>query len=449
VAHVTAEARIPDGPDEAPSRQALRLLRAPGEYLLELRHKYGAVFTLRPLRFPTLVVVSDPELVQQLFAGDSKTLRAGSVNRILESATGDQTIFSLDADDHLLRRRLLLGALQQTHPEVYADITADALRRELATWPSGEVIELYPRFRDIAADVMLHVVLGADERSAWPALKSHLFAMHVAASRQRAHEIVAEILAHIRRSGRERSAVLAALLSARGQNDTRLSDTVVVDELLALMLAGQETTAGTLAWAGERLCRNIDVQERLRFACLAGDERYVNAAISEIVRSRPVLHWSMRQLADLLPLGDWLLPAGSVVAISIYLIHHDPDVYPEPDRFVPERFLGSSQPPAYAWIPFGGGVRRCIGARMARQVVSIALSQLLGRFELHPPANCEGEEERPRRSGVAYVPANGAPVRLQPLGSGSRIDRPSGGDYPGLEHSGGGRAEPGCAGATK
>jgi cytochrome P450 family 135 len=445
---MNAKARIPAGPEEAPSRQALRLLRDPREYLLELRRTHGPVFTLRPLRFPTLVVVSDSKLAQQLFTSDSGVLRAGTVNRILEPATGDQSVFSLDEEQHLERRRLLLGALGQTHPRAYEKVVADAVRRELETWPVGEVVELYPRFRDIAAEVMLRVVLGADELGAWPRLKPHLFAMHLAASRQRARAIVAEVLAHRRRSPRERPHVLAALLSAAGRNDALLSDTAVVDELLALVLAGQETTAGTLAWAGERLCRNVDVQEKLRSAYSDGDERYVNAVVSEILRSRPVLQWSVRQLADQLALGDWLLPAGSVVAVSIYLVHHDPELYPEPGRFLPERFLGGSQPPPYAWIPFGGGVRRCIGARMATQEVSVALSQLLGRFELRTPEGSEDEEGQ-RRCGVAYVPAKGAPVRLLRSGSATHSGLPSGEGRPRLAYSRGGRMEPGCAGPTR
>lgn len=412
---MTVQARIPAGPDEAPSRQALRLLRDPREYLLELRDRHGPVFSLRPLRFPTLVVVSDPELAQELFTAHPGTLRAGAVNRILEPATGE-SIFSLDGERHLARRRLLLGALQRTHPGAYANIVADAVARELDTWAPGEIVELHPRFRDVAAEVMLRVVLGADELSAWPTLKSHLSAMHDAASRQRARAIVAEILAHIRHTGREPSPVLAALWGARGESHMQLGDAGAVDEVLALMLAGQETTAGALAWAGERLCRNPDVQRRLRFACSAGDKQYLSAAVSEILRSRPVLPWSMRQLAEQLPLGDWLLPAGTVAAVSIHLIHHDPAVYPEPERLLPERFLAGAQPPPYAWIPFGGGVRRCIGARLATQEVGLALAHLLGRFELRAPEGRERDEGQ-RRCGVAYVPAAGAPVRLLPWGS--------------------------------
>jgi cytochrome P450 len=203
-------------------------------------------------------------------------------------------------------------------------------------------------------------------------------------------------------------------------------DDAVVDDLLALLVAGQETTAGTLAWAAERLCRDAALQRHLRAAF--ADERnedYVDAFISEVLRMRPVLQWSVRQLTRRLPLGSWLLPEGTVVAVSIYLMHHDPDVFPDPDRFLPDRFLGEQPSRAYSFIAFGGGTRRCLGGRLALLEIRTLLAQLLMRFALEPARGHE-RHERWRRSGITYVPAEGALVCLSvPDGSSDHeIERP-------------------------
>src|SRR5580692_2735397 len=247
---------VPDGPSDTSALQTLRLLRDAGSYLLEMRRRFGSVFTLRPLRFPLLVVVSDQTLIQAIFTGDPKLLHAGAANRILEPASGPHSVLFLDDEDHLARRRLLLSALQDAQLESYATVIADAVRRELDAWPLNDVIEAHPRFRSLATDVMLRVVLGSDDLDTWSKLKRNLLSIQLDASRRQARATLNELVSRARHMKSEPPHMLATLLRSRDDGGRPLTEDAVVDELLALLVAGQETTAGTLAWATERLCRH-------------------------------------------------------------------------------------------------------------------------------------------------------------------------------------------------
>ena len=412
----TNTVRLPDGPDDTASVQTLRLLRGEGTYLIEQRQRYGRTFTLRPLHFPPLVVVSEPRLAQTLFTGDTASLHAGAANRILEPASGPQSVLFLDGDAHLARRRLLLSALQEERLPWYEQLIAEAIRSECDSWPLDEPIALHPRFRSVAADVMLKVVFGSIELDARSELKADLTTIQRGASRRKARATLSQVVSHLNGTERASSRVLTALLGTTKDVGRPRSQSAIVDELLALLVAGQETTAGTLAWAVERLSRYSTIQKRLRHALVDNDGSYVDAVISEILRSRPVLQWAMRLLTRPLPLGQWMLPDGAVVAVSIYLVHNDPELYPEPEQFYPERFISDHPSRAYTLIPFGGGVRRCLGARLAVLEIKVVLSHLLARFELRPPIG-DAADEKCRRSGVTYVPAGGASVRLLPAGN--------------------------------
>jgi cytochrome P450 family 135 len=403
---------LPEGPRDSSSLQTLRLLRDSTSYLRELRESYGGVFTLRPLHSPPFVVVCDPALVRVIFTGDPATLHAGDANRILEPASGPNAVLFLDEEEHLARRRLLGPSFQDTNVRSYLGLIETLVQDEFDSWPLGQPIALYPRFRGLATDVMLRVVLGEDELGIWQELKADLLEIRRDASRRRARVRLGQLVAHARRVGGGATRVLAVLLNERGQSSRPAMDDAVVDELLALLVAGQETTAGTLAWAAERLCRDAALQRRLRVEFAdKRDEDYIDAFISELLRTRPVLQWSMRKLTRPLPLGSWLLPEGTVVAVSIYLVHHDPDVFSDPDRFLPDRFLGEQPSRAHSFIALGGGTRRCLGGRLALLEIKTVLAHLLRRFALQPARGHE-RHERWRRSGITYVPAEDALVCL-------------------------------------
>ena len=419
---------LPEGPRDSASVQTLRLLRDSSSYVRALRETYGGIFTLRPLHSPAFVVVCDPALVGALFTGDPQTLHAGGANRILEPASGPNALLFLDEQEHLARRRLLGPSFQEANLRSCLGAIETLVQDELDSWPLGEPIALHPRFRDLAADVMLRVVLGEDVLGIWRELKADLLEIRRDASRHQARVLLTQLVEQARRAGLGETRVLAALLNERDRSSRPEMDDAVVDDLLALLVAGQETTAGTLAWAAERLCRGAALQRRLRAASAAErDEGYVDAFISELLRTRPVLQWSVRQLMRPLSLGSWLLPEGTLVAVSIYLVHHDPDVFPDPDRFLPDRFLGQQSSRAHSFVPFGGGTRRCLGGRLALLEIRTVLAQLLGRFTLEPVRGHE-RDERWRRSGITYVPAEGALVCLSaPDGSSKHQGRPADG----------------------
>lgn len=412
---------LPDGPRDSASLQTLRLLRDSSSYLRELREGFGGIFTMRPLHPPVFVVVCDPALIGEIFTVETATLHAGAANRILEPASGPDSVLFLDEQEHLSRRRLLGPSFQETNLQSYLGLIQKLVQDELDSWPLGEPIALHTRFRNLAADVMLRVVLGEDELGIWRALKSDLLEIRRGTSRHQARATLRQLVANARRAGVGEACVLAALLHEHGRSGRPATDDAVVDELLALLVAGQETTAGTLAWAAERLCRDETLQRRLRAAFVdERDEDYAGAFISELLRTRPVLQWSVRQLMAPLPLGSWLLPESTVVAVSIYLVHHDPDVFPDPDSFLPDRFLAARPSRAHSFIAFGGGTRRCLGARLALLEIRTVLAQLLRRFALEPAPGHE-RDERWRRSGITYVPAEGALVCLSvPNGSRDR-----------------------------
>jgi cytochrome P450 len=398
---------LPDGPSDSSSLQTLRLLRDSTSYLSELRKSYGGVFTLRPLYSPAFVVVCDPALVRVIFTGDSTVLHAGEANRILEPASGPNSVLFLDGEEHLARRRLLGPSFQNRTVRSYLGLIETLVQAEFDSWPLGQPIALHPRFRSLTTDVMLRMVLGEDELGIWDELKADLLKIRHEASRRQARVWLGEIVAHARRGGATR--VLGVLLNESSSRAAR--DDAVVDELLALLVAGQETTAGTLAWAAEHLCRDAVLQSRLRAASGDEDDEDFDAFISELLRARPVLQWSMRKLTRPMPLGSWLLPEGTIVAVSIYLLHHDPDVFPDSDRFLPDRFLGERPSRAHSFIAFGGGTRRCLGARLALLEIKTVLAQLLRRFVLQPARGHERHEHW-RRSGITYVPSDDALVYL-------------------------------------
>ena len=198
------------------------------------------------------------------------------------------------------------------------------------------------------------------------------------------------------------------LVAARHEDGSPMSDAEIRDELLTLLVAGHETTATALSWAMERLVRHPEKLERLRAEVLAGEEAYLTATIQETLRLRPVIVLVIRKLTEPVELGGYELPAGVSVTPSIHLIHRHPEIYPEPDRFLPERFL-DNPPGTYTWIPFGGGVRRCLGAAFAQFEMAVVLKELVKRHQIRPASP---KSERPFRRAITETPRHDAEVVL-------------------------------------
>jgi cytochrome P450 len=327
------------------------------------------------------------------------------------------------------QRKLMLPAFHGERLRRYRAIMVEATDRVLARWPAGEPISLRPHAQAITLEVIVRAVFGVHE----PEPHEHLRALVsgvldrltrvrrmvliaalgpdspriVALFRRELGALDAELYRLIaeRRTARDLAArddVLSTLLLARDEDGRGLSDAELRDELMTLLVAGHETTANSLAWAFERLARTPGGLERV-----AGDDAYAEAAVRETLRLRPVIAVVARRLTRAAEVGGRLLPEGTVVTPCILLVHRRPDVYPDPDAFRPERFLDRA-PGTYTWIPFGGGVRRCIGATFAQMEMQVVLRRIAERVALEPV----GDPEPIRRRAIALVPARGGEVRV-------------------------------------
>jgi cytochrome P450 len=408
--------------------------------------RFGDVFTLRFVSLGDIVVVSAPELIRAIFTGDPEVLRAGEANDILRPIVGRYSVLLLDGPEHLRQRRLLTPPFLGERMAVYADIIHRATIAELRSFPVGRPESLHPAMQAITLDVILHAIFGLDDGPTLrrfagllvdlfrdpPSYLMLLPALRIDAPlspyrrflRKRAvvdraiYQLVAE-----RRHAPDLAArkdVLSLLLSARDEAGQPMSDEEVHDELLTMLVAGHETTATALAWTFERLVSEPSVLARARAeveeagrggppdpAALAKLE-YVDAIVKETLRLRPIVPVVGRVLSAPFTLAGYTLPAGTSVWPCLYLAQRRPEIYPEPERFFPDRWLGARVDP-YAWLPFGGGSRRCIGMGLALYEMKIILATVLSRAVLRPASSVP---EWPVRRAITLSPSKGAQVML-------------------------------------
>ena len=399
------------------------------------QRQYGDVFRLHIDPDHPWVMVADPDAVTAIFRAGPDEVHAGEANHILRPTLGEHSVLCLDDDAHLRQRRLLLPPFHGERMQAYRDVMREATERELERMPRGEPFALREHTQAITLEVIMRAVFGVTEQGeldrlravlgttvAWFGNAGNLVRQvllgpehpRVAAGRRRLldpldrelHRLIAE-----RRAApdlQEREDVLSMLLLARDEDGEGMSDAELRDELLTLLFAGHETTATGLAWAFERMGRRPEVLARLTAEARTEATTYTDAVVKETLRLRPVVQIVVRRLLRDFELGGWLVPAGETVAVSIYLMHRRPDLYPQPDAFAPERFLDAAPSSTYAWIPFGGGIRRCIGAAFAQVEMQVVLRTLVanGTFET------VGASERPTRRAVTLVPARGGQVVL-------------------------------------
>jgi cytochrome P450 family 135 len=363
------------------------------QWLLEQsRARFGRMFTLKIAYEGDWVVISDPELVKQVFTGDPRVFHAGEGNQILRPVLGDNSVLVLDEKKHIAQRKLLLPPFHGERMQAYGEKMAEIAAREIESWPTGVPYKLRPRMQAITLEIVLETVFGIHGGERMEQLRDALRDFldltsnprvllpilligpdritRVPAFRRKVERVDALLAAEMseRRAAEdlsERDDVLSMLLQARHDDGSPMSDAEIRDELLTLLVAGHETTATALSWAMERLTRHPEKLERLRAETETGEDAYLTATVQETLRLRPVIVVVIRKLTEPVELGGYELPAGARVVPSIHLIHRDPQIYPEPGRFLPERFL-DNPPGTYTWIPFGGGVRRCLGAAFAQ-----------------------------------------------------------------------------------
>ncbi len=456
--------QLPPGPRQPAAWQTIVAWRRPTELLERCRARYGRRFTLRVLGQPPFVVLSDPEEIKQVFMAAPDVLHPGEGVRVLESIVGPNSVILLDEDAHMEQRKLMLPAFHGERMQALAGVMKELAERELASWPREEAIELHPRLQRVTLEIILRVVFGLQQGAQLTQLRETLtellafsesplsllpFAQRVFSGHgrwARFPELYADVdrqlfaLIEQRRDeggegeGDGRGDVLGMLLGARHEDGSPMSAQELRDELVTALVAGHETTASQLAWAFERLAREPEVRRRLVDELDEGaDDSYLTASIQEILRLKPVLDQAEpRVVKRPIEIGGVEYPPGVALVASVYLVHRDPDIYPRPEEFRPERFLekaggraGGRGPNQYTWIPFGGGRTRCLGASFAMLEMKVVLRAVLQACEIAPvnPA-----AERTRRRSITFSPAGQATVVLRDRSSAAiHLDAPSDG----------------------
>lgn len=393
-------------------------------FFARCRERFGRTWTVHLPGFPPVVVTSDRDAIKRLFTGDPLVRRHG--NDILRRLLGERSLMLLEPAEHLARRRLELPAFHGEAVRRYATRIRELAQSELGGWRRDEVVHTAERARALTLDVILELVLGVREPGVRARLGREFEALFnqrnnlalflperltrrsrlthwVYAPLDRANALLAEHIASTREDPAlaERQDVLAVLVRA----EDGLSDEDLRAELLTLVLAGHETTATAIAWACDLLAHHPRVVARLR-ADEGGD--YLKATAKEVLRARTVVYATAgRFVLQPFPIGEWVMGPETMILVDAQGVHGDPRLYPQPHTFRPERFVDGA-PDGYAYIPFGGGAHRCLGATLATLELESFIGTLVQRVQLAPV----GPPARPARRGVTLAPANGGEVRI-------------------------------------
>jgi cytochrome P450 len=427
---------LPPGPTAPPAIQTSRWLFRPIAFMESCRRRYGDVFAVRFIGFRTpLFMVSDPGAVRAVYGEPANALPPGRT-ATLRPLLGPRSLLLLEGSEHLDRRRLMLPPFHGERMRAYESVIEEIVTAEIDSWPLDREFPIHPRMQAVTLEVILRVVFGVTEPArltrlrelvpgvlhgtASPALQIFaLLAGRIGSQGplRRFEGVVEEVDEELLELIRERRAdpevedredILSALVTARFKDGTGMSDAELRDQLMTLLIAGHETTATALAWTFDLLLHHPAELGRLRAELAEGGDEYLRATISESLRLRPVVPIAGRRLAAELRINGYTLPAGADVTPAIWLTHTRADTYPDPYAFRPERFLGEGAD-TYAWIPFGGGVRRCLGASFAEFELRIALREIIGRCELRAT---RPDAERAGRRNVTFSPRRGTPVML-------------------------------------
>ena len=413
--------RLPPGPRAPALFQTLGALTRQRPYLERQRRRFGNVFTIRIVGFTSLVACADPALIRQVFTEKPDVLLAGGDQNPLGPVLGEHSLLVIDGEHHLKQRKLLLPPFHGDRMRGYDALIEEIAADEIASWPRGAPFRTVKSFRTITLRAILRAVFGA--RGAEVAELERVLPAFVDAGSAMAtigrpfqHDLGRlspwgrflrmradvdrrlDVLIHRARRDVPRDDVLSMLAH------TEMTDAEIRDQLLTLLAAGHETTAATLAWAVERIRRHPETQERL------GDPTYRTAFIREVQRQRPVIAFSARTTRSPYALGDHVLPPNTRIGLAASLTHFDAGLFPEPDRFRPDRFLdakgGWGQ--NHSWIPFGGGVRRCVGAAFAHMEMDVVLRTLIGRVTIAPDPEAPPAGWKFR--GIVSTPSDGGEI---------------------------------------
>jgi cytochrome P450 len=429
--------------------QALLWLKQPTRLLEHCARRYGDVFTLRLPLGTDLVQISSPELVRTVFGGSNDVLRAGEANAtILEPIVGPNSVLVLDGPEHLRQRKLISPAFHGDRMRAWETAVRDITRTEIARWPVGKPFALRAAMQSITLEVIVRIVFGVDDDARHEKVRSQvvriagigrspflLFATQdrklgphtpwarFLRARQSLHELLADQIAERRdaKDLEQRSDVLSQLLTARDDDGQAMTDQEVRDELMTLLFAGHETTATSLAWAFDLLLHHPPALSRLIDELDKGDQVYLDAVIRETLRLRPVAALVDRHVRETTVIGGHAIPAGALVCPNIYLAQRSEDLYDNPSAFCPERFVGQA-PQGIGWFPFGGGIRRCLGASFATFEMRIVIPEVLRAVTLRAASR---RPAKLRREAVTLVPHNGAIAVVTSRAKGSPVPQHS------------------------
>jgi cytochrome P450 len=427
---------LPPGPRAPATINTARLVRRPLESLLGWHERYGDVFTVKYLIFGTGVYVADPAAIRDLLTGDQSDLHAGEANAPLSPVLGNNSVLVLDGPRHLRQRKLLLPPFQGSAVHAFREVIREVAEAEVAGWVRGAEFTMRDRMRALTFEVICRAVFGVTDRHRVERLRGALLPiMDMGAASFFLPQALRRDLGPLSPWGRlqrrlrtadallyeeidlrrreadldQRTDVLSLLLRARDEEGRPMTDEELRDELMTMLAAGHETTATGLAFAFDLLLRHPKVLSRLKEELAAGDDAYLEATVTESLRLRPVIDASERTLTKPRVIGGWELPAGIRVYPAIVLVHRREDLYPQADQFRPERFL-DGEAESYSWLPFGGGIRRCIGAALAQAEMAEVIRVVLSRVELRP---VRPKPDPVVMRGITLVPQHGTPVSVQ------------------------------------
>jgi cytochrome P450 len=418
------------------------------EYVFRARRELGETFRMYGPIGEDVVVTSHPDHARSLFTADPAIAPSLTGESPLRPIVGPNSVLSLVGPEHMRQRKLLLPAFHGEWVDRYTEMITEAAEREIDRWPIGKPFELGPAMQAITLDVIMSGIFGVEgvppegtpERELRDTVReatqmvatplAQVFEVLSTGRREpmgltrrwieRLERPIYVAIAQRRREGHspDRGDVFSLLLSAEDEDGRKMTDEELRDELLSLVLAGHDTTANSLAWAFERLLRSPAAYDRLREEVRASDAEdagaaYVEATIHETMRTRPVIPIIGRRVMVPWELGEWNVPARTPVLLSILLLHHRPDIYPDPFAFLPERFLGV-KPGTYTWIPFGGGIRRCLGATLAMAEQRVVLRAVARRTDM---VAADPAAERARHRNVTMVPAHRTRVTIESRGA--------------------------------
>ena len=427
---------LPSGPSSPGLWQMRQWFRDPIQFMEHNRDRHGPIFNVKLGALKRCAFVAEPEAAWKVLSGDPSTFRMGPTNQIFRPVLGEQSLFLLDGEEHKHHRRLLAPAFHPRSVRGYAGLIEEITAREMAGWPLDEPFQLQEPMRRITTESIVRIVIGvcSPERDAeirrlvpemlriaenplalMPQFQREMggrspFGRVMNVTRQIDAVLHDEIgLRRLLRPDERGGDVLSALAAPQPHEDGFMTDREIRDEVLTLLIAGHETTANALAWSFERLLRHPVIHDRLLSELGSADGSYLEAVVKETLRQRPILPVTARRLTAETRVGDYTFPRGWTLMPCIYLIHQDPEVFPDPDVYRPERFLEDPKPSSRVWIPFGAGSRHCVGSHLALMTIRSVIKVVLSRSVLE----ADPEPEPIVRNNMTLAPGRGATAILR------------------------------------